>query len=170
MLLDTRTLALRKAVATDATDSTFPARPFEIERPVRDGVHTLTFAKSAGPNSILVMPYLTGDANDDFNLRILGWSICDDEKTWANVNLCEVTATAGTATGVAGGLVDASDLFADTIALVTGNEDVTIDIVSPADNTTAHFAVDTKGSQLVEFIFNDGTGSPTGMNALWRPL
>lgn len=117
-----------------------------------------------------------GTGNDDttFLARILGWRYVTDAPgtpetaIWVPVPLLELTCTLSTATGVAGGTVGSSDRFADTLAIVgtTGNDDVSIDIVSPANNTPAHVVVDLKGFQKVEVIF-DRNSSASSCNGLW---
>lgn len=78
----------------------------------------------------------------------------------------------GTTVGVAGGTIVAAERYCDTIALVgtTGNDDISIDIVSGADNLIAHVVVDLKGSMLLEATFDMTTGDPVDANALLKFL
>lgn len=117
----------------------------------------------------------TGSDDNTFLARILGWRHIVQRNTdwvketaiWIPVPLVELTCTLSTFTGVAGGLLGTTQRFADTLALVgtTGNDDVSIDIVSPANNTPAHIVVDLKGFQKCEVIF-DRNSSASSCNGL----
>lgn len=86
---------------------------------------------------------------------------------WMFTPLFEVLVTLGTQPGIAGTVVNENQFFADTIALVgtAGNDDVSVDIVSPADNTCAHIVADLKGAQKFDVIF-DRNSSAASCNGL----
>ena len=60
--------------------------------------------------------------------------------------------------------VTASQRFADTIALTQVLANVDSKVSSPANDTIGSFQVQTRGSVLIEIIFDLGTA--TGANAL----
>jgi hypothetical protein len=67
---------------------------------------------------------------------------------------------------VAGTPVVATERFVDTITLVTGNDDISVDIVSPTADEIAHVMLDCKGFMKIEITFDMTTGDPTGGNCL----
>lgn len=121
------------------------------------------------PRSVLIVPYGEGSDGDTFSMRVIGWKVLGHDpytQIWVPINLLEVQATlSSTVPGVAGRLVAATELFADTIAIVTGNANVSVDVNSPADNTVAHLLLNLKGVSKLELTFDTG-GSATSANAL----
>lgn len=128
---------------------------------------------SAVQNCIKVMLYGTDANNETVAARFYVWSLLIelgdmDTAVWIPTLLCEVTGTlSSTIVGVSGGIVNASQMFCDTLAIVgtSGNDDVSIDIVSPANDTPAHIVMDFKGGQLFEPVLEIGTGASA--NGLW---
>ena len=59
--------------------------------------------------------------------------------------MTELTCTMGAITGIVGRIIINTERFCDTIALVTGNDDVSIDIVSPTGDVGAHAVLMLKG-------------------------
>ncbi len=184
-LLGTSAQPFRRARLTNATDNGFPTRvPTKTEptgtgnnaaQATASGVHSLngSVRGGIGQNSVIIVPYGVGSDTNTFVMRVLGWRILSDQSDaalleWIPVKLAEFTCTLTSgATGATGGVLGATNLFVDTIALVgtSGNDDISIDIVSPADNTVGHVVVDLKGSQKLEIVFTTG-GSSTSCNAL----
>ena len=103
-------------------------------------------------------------ANDDFNVRITGWNLY--EGLWIPHQITVLVATIGTTTGVDGSDLEDEYLFVDGISQTSGDSDVKI--ISPEDNSIASVMFDPTGSELVQFEFDMGTGSPTLCNGLWR--
>lgn len=189
MLIETLAQRFRKARVTNATDSSLPTRVSTLTRPSGAGnaaaqttssIHDLRGDPfgSVSQNSALIVPYATASDNNTFAMRILGWRAVGnpapstpqpDQPLWVPVVLAEVTCTCtGAQPGVAGGIIGTAELFADTIALVgtTGNANVSIEIVSPADDASiAHIVVDMKGFSMLELVFGTG-GVATSCNAL----
>ena len=169
-VLGTVSMPFRKAMATNASDSAFPSKIPTGTEPSADGVITLgENAGSVVQNGVLIVPYATAGDNDTFSLRVIGWRRLGDQVgtlLWIPVVLCEIACTASATVGVAGRLVVATERFVDTITLVTGNEDISIDIVSPAAEEIAHVVTDLKGFQKVEFNFDSTAAGTTGMNCL----
>ena len=170
MFLETMSTDFRKAKATNATDTSFPSKIVTRTEPTNDGVHNLTQSEGAAQNGMVVIPYILGDDDDACAMRIIGWRrIGKNPATnlWIPAILAELTCTASTAVGIAAADVLNTERFCDTIVLVTGNDDISIDIVSPTGNVIAHAVVDLKGFQKVEFTFDATTGDPTSMNCLF---
>jgi hypothetical protein len=170
-MLLTQGANFRKAKATNATDTSFPSKVPTATEPTNDGVHDLLngVANGSVPNAAVLVPYGTGDADDVFAMRVIGWRrVGFDPLTdlWVPVVLAELTCTMSATTGVAGTPVVATEFFVDTLALVTGNDDISIDIVSPTGDEIAHAVVDLKGFQKVEITFDMTTNDPTGANCL----
>lgn len=176
---------LQKARSVNATDTSFPAKIPTNTEPTLDagtatGQATIDLLQrgqlgAAVRNAAFLMPFGTGDDDDVFAMRLYGWRRIPGNGTttrdlWVPVLLCELTCTMSTQVGVAGTPVVATERFCDTLALVTGNDDVSIDIVSPTGNVPAHAVVDVKGSAKLEFTFDMTTGSPTDANCLYALL
>lgn len=133
----------------------------------------------AGPggqvaNHIMVKPF--GGNTDDFTFNLRLWGIEEgigpvgttDTASWDATLLAEVAVTLCSAAGAAGSLVEAADLYADTLALTYG---ITADnlLFTGATNVRgAWFRSDLLGFQIVAFEFEEGTA--TLMNALYRLL
>ncbi len=184
-LLGTSAQPFRRARLTNATDNGFPTRvPTKTEptgtgnnaaQATASGVHSLngSVRGGIGQNSVIICPYGVGSNDNTFSFRVIGWRVVDDQsdlslREWIPVKLAEYSVIlSSTPAGAAGGILGATNLFADTIAIVgtSGNDDISMEIVSPADNTIAHVVVDLKGAQKLEVTFTTG-GSATSCNAL----
>jgi hypothetical protein len=188
-LLRTLSLDFRPVRATNTTDNGFPSRAMTASEPTGIGDSTSQNIASTGAaavfdlgggvvtdhNRAVFKLFGAGADNSTFSMRVIGWRRVygrtgnDPNKLlWDPTVLVEVLATlSSTPTGVAGRAVLNTDLFADTVALTgtTANDDVSIDIVSPANDTAAHFVIDLKGSAKLEATFSTG-GSATSCNAL----
>ena len=180
MLLETTAMNFRKVRSVNATDTSFPSKVPTITEPAGDAgtatgqaVVDLINGKSSAPVQNLgkFIFYGTGDENDVFAARIIGWTVIRGVQNvtkdlWIPVVLAELTCTMSATPGIALAAVLSTELFVDTLVLVTGNEDVSIDIVSPTADEIAHCVVDLKGFQKVEVTFDTTTGDPSGCNAL----
>ena len=172
MLLETLSVDFVKALATDATNTSFPSKVPTATEPSGNGVIDLggPGASAVVQNGILIVPYATAGDDDTFSVRVIGWRKLGNAPAtllWVPVVLAELACTASQAVGVAGRLVVATERFADTITLVTGNEDISIDIVSPTGNVIAHALADLKGFKKVELTFDSTAAGTTAMNALY---
>jgi hypothetical protein len=173
MLLETLSQAFAKALATDATDTSFLSRVPTGTEPTNDGVINLSKDGAVCQNGILLIPYATAGDNDTFSMRLIGWRRLGNLSgtlLWIPVVLVELACTASAAVGVAGRLVPNTQRFADTITLVTGNDDVSVDIVSPTGDVIAHVMADLKGFQKVELTFDSTAAGATAMNCLYSLL
>lgn len=158
-----------KALATSATDTSFASKIPTGTEPSGDGVHN----RGSGHNEryVMVVPYGIGNDDHTFDMRIIGWyRVASDVNSllWIPVILTQVAVTLSTAVGVAGKTIIATERFADTISLTTGNDDIDQSITSPTGNVIAHFVCDTKGAEKIEFTFDKGSG--TDCNALFKYL
>ena len=166
---------------TNTTDTSFPSRVPTRTKPsgVGDAAAQTTSAivgdngTVAGPvqNGFRLKPYGAGSNNNTMSVRVYGWAYCIDQGNantafWDPTLLVELLCTlTSSVTGPAGGVVTTTDLFADTIALTTGNDDVSVDLVSPTGDVAAHVVGDFKGFAFLEVTFSTGS-SATNCNAL----
>jgi hypothetical protein len=182
VLLETLTAGFRKARSVNQTSATFVSKVPTGTEPAGDagtatGASVFDIAPTgasggAGPNAVLVMPYAVGADNTTFSVRAIGWRLIGSDPAtllWVPTLLVELACTASAVVGVAGRAVVATERFADTITLTTGNDDVSVDIVSPTGDVAGHALVDIKGCQKLEFSFSTGS-SATSCNALFSPL
>jgi hypothetical protein len=167
----------RKARAVNQTSATFVAKIPTGTEPTGDagtatGASVIDLAAALGgesPRSVLIVPYGVGSNNNTMSIQVIGWKLIGTDPLtwlWVPVNLLEVLVTlSSTIPGVAGRQVVATELFADTIAIVTGNANVSVDVNSPADDTVASILLNLKGCQKLELSFETGS-SATSCNAL----
>lgn len=179
MLLGTRCEKFKKVRTVNATDTSFPSKVPTGTEPTGSGssasAASVINLEGDGQcqNGLIVLPYAIGDDDDVFDMRVIGWRCVGNDPLyaiWIPVVLAQVTCTISTCVGVAGKEVLNTERFADTITLVTGNANVSIDITSPTGNVAAHFVMDVKGFQKVEFTFDMTTGNPDSANALYSLL
>lgn len=177
MLVETLSTSFQKARSVNQTSATFVSKLPTATEPVGDAgtatgasVIELGQGGATSPNVLIICPYAIGSNNNTFSVRVIGWrSIGENAPTtmlWIPVVLVELACTiSGTAIGIAAKVILATEMFADTIALTYGNDDISVDIVSPAADIIAHALVDMKGSQKLELSFTTGS-SATSCNAL----
>jgi len=182
VMLMTMSDRFRRVRQTNCTDNGFPSRLIQAARPSGNGNSAAQatasavfdlgtdMAGSAAQNGLVLKPYGAGSNNNTFSLRVIGWRKIDEgdpaTSIWDPTVLCELAVTlSSTPIGLAGKVILATDLFADTIAVTYGNANVSVEAVSPANDIAAHAVVDLKGFQLVEVTFTTG-GSATNCNAL----
>ncbi len=183
MITSTLSRGWQRARKVNATDNGFPAKSLIAAQPSGNGNNAAQATASAvysitdgtqSFNGLVIKPYGAGADDATMSVRVIGWSYLIEDNVigtagWDPTVLVELACTLSTVVGVAGLLVINTDRFADTLALTYGNDDVSVDIVSPANNVAAHAVVDLKGFQLVEFTFTTGA-SATSCNALFKFL
>lgn len=139
---------------------------------VGDGVIALGNYAAEANNSVVILPYGAGSSTQTFTLKAYAWDVTIvDGSTyalWVPYLLASFTCTLSTFAGVANTTVNASQLFCGTIALVTGNANVSNEILSPTGNVNAHIVLDTKGCQFMEFRYAMVTA--TSGNALVKKM
>lgn len=173
MIVETASTGMRKALATNSTASSFAAKIPTATEPTSDGVHTMGFGDSSCRSNLLVMPYAVASDNNTFSVQVWAWEFISqgDTRLWIPRLLCQVACTVdSTLVGVAGRAIVATEMFADTLSVSIGEENVNVAKCSPADgNSAGHFMVDIQGAPKVEFVFSTGS-SATSCNAAFRPL
>lgn len=174
MKLETLKAPFARALAANATDTSFPSRVPTITQP------TLMLGDVDGDiqqNGLEILPFAIGADNETFSIRIYGWRFIGPagphaySRLWVPVVLGEFACTLCAQVGIANSPVLNTERFCDTITLVgtTANANVGVEIVSPANDTIARILVDLKGYQFWEPTFDIGTG-PTSMNCLYAGL
>lgn len=174
--IETISQFFRKARSVNQTSTSFVSKvPVNAQPAADSGSATASAAIDLAnngiitQNSVLICPYALASNNDTFSVRVIGWRRIGTEPTswlWVPVLLAEIACTCGTSVGVAGMQVLNTEAFADTITLTAGNDNVSIDRNSLADNLIAHVVVDMKGSKMLELSFSTESSSATSCNAL----
>lgn len=163
------------AMTTNSTATSFSALIPTITKPARTATRAVFDKGKLGTrdlNTLVVMPF-GGNTNDDIiNVKVVRW-IRVPRSTPASPAvdmyvaelLAEVQCTlSSTLVGLANEEVVATEFFADDITLTKG---VATIIKGTADVDTAYFMVDISGAEIVELVFDLGTGGDT-QNALVR--
>lgn len=155
-----------KALAANSTDTSFAALAPTTTMPSTGVVNMLSAGAqySGVPNNLLLAFYGTGAENTTYSARVTGWSKIDT--LWVPAPLAELACTLGTAVGVAGASVVATERFADTITQASGAASIVIS--SLADNRVGWVLIDPLGHELVQVSF-DMTGATNG-NAIYKWL
>ncbi len=181
MLLETLSGNFRKARSVNQTSNGYVSKVPTATEPIGDagtasGASIIDIGSlgsggtGAIQNAMLAVFYGVGSDTNTFSAKLIGWKPVDWDNRltglWIPVPLVVLALTLSTPPGLAGKTILNTELFADTITLTTGNDDVSVDIVSHADNTISHCLIDLKGFQKVEWSFTTG-GSATSCNALF---
>ncbi len=153
---------LQRVRATSSTDSTFPSKVPTATAPTGDGVIGDPIVQGA-PSWVQIIPFGDGADNATFDLRVIGWKV-SDLGLWVPTILAQAACILSGAVGANGFEVTASQRFADTITLTQVQANVDSKVSSPVGDLVASFQVETRGSALIEVIFDLGTA--TGANAL----
>lgn len=172
MLLETVSTDGKLVRAVNSTATSFATPVALAARPVLRGASAseLSFVSlrdgSGGrvQNAFLMFPIGVGADDTTFSFRVYGVKRVVSEpgtELYFRFILAEFACTLSASVGLAGRIPDETNRFADTITLVFGNDDVTVEIISPANNTPAHVMMDAKGVADVEFAF-DMTGATSG--------
>lgn len=187
---------LRRLRTTNATDSSFASKISTVTKPtgagvidlgVTDAVTGQTIGNGVSPGAVKLIPFGTGANDNVMLLRVIAWhrlgGAGQDGKTtiWIPHVVAGLTCTFCTQTGVVGAPLLDTEFLCDTLALEAspaGEPTITADttrmgtltIFSPANNTPAFAVVPLYGAALMEIIFDDSTGNPTGMNTLFQFL
>ena len=178
VLVDSRRAVLRKARTVNQTGS-FLSVINTITEPTGSGstatnasVIELAPRKNSAttPGSVLIFPYGIGSENNTMLMRVIAWYRLNEHVpatiVWKPVILAAYTCTLSTSVGLAGAIQLDTERDADTIAIIgtVGNANVSMEIVSPANNTPGHVAVSLKGAHKLQINFDDNS-SATSMNA-----
>jgi len=182
----TQTLAMefRRVYATNVTANAYTAR---VDLTAAEFAAKFTAATNAGkydtangyidlsigqykdstPDLLKLKFYGTNANNETGNCRIYGVSLVSSASgtSYTHVLLGDYAfVLSSTCTGVAGGVVVATEYYADTITATTDVENVTDSIISPTGDVVAHLILDVKGFRylLVEPI----VGTAADVNVL----
>jgi hypothetical protein len=163
--------------ATDLADATFPSLISTTTEPTGNGVINLTTGEGVTvPSGVGILPIGTGANNAVVTgMRVYGWKrirpvpgSSPKPALWIPILLVEVAAVLGNITGVDGTLVPSTYFFADTITIVTGNANVSNEILSPTGDVGGHLLVASKGCRKLQLQVDTGANL-TGLNALYWP-
>lgn len=165
---------LRRALAYSSTSTAFQSvvptttAPASVDSDSPSGNRAVM---ESGGSSLFIVPIGTDAADETYSIRLIAWKkLTGAEGTtplWIPIHLGDINVTLGSATGISGGLVGNSELFADTLALASGAWSA-ITLIQPAGNLPAAFIVPSKGFAHIEAVF-DSTGAAS-MNLLWGPV
>lgn len=169
----------QKVRSVNCTDTAFPTKIPTLTEPTGDAgtaggssIIDLRLGSGTTPSEIIIVPYGIGDDDDVFAMRIIGWKPIRRDFSnveWIPTKLLEITCTMCTDVGVVGGAIINTERYCDTLVGVgtSFNDDITIRIFSPADNTIARARVELEGFSKIEFTFDMTTGAPTNGNCLY---
>ncbi len=170
--IETKFTTFAKTHATDAADTSFPSKVPTLTTPSGDGVIDMGYKGSVTSNGLNLLIIGTG-ANDAVitGMRVISWrrvpgAALGLQDLWVPSILAEFAAVLGNIPGIAGTNVGSTYFFADTITLVTGNANVSNEIISPTGNVVASIVLDAKGAEKVEITFDLGANA-TGANCLY---
>lgn len=174
---------LKRALAANANSSAFTAKAAMSTGARPTGNLLYPLCDSAGeliPARLRLYAIGLGSDNDAFSFRVYGWSRIgagpDLAVGWLPALLGEYGCVVSTFVGVAASPVLDTERFADTFTIVsepTITADVTragtTELYSPANNTPGWIEIRTHGVEMLEFDFDQTTGTPT-MNLLLQQL
>lgn len=165
--IGTLTNDFQKVYTNNVTDAGFTARVDTATEPTGDGVIELAGGGKTGPNTTMLQFFAAGSDGNSGSVRVFGVAQVGLGK-WHYALLFAGTFTLSSVqTGVSGGHVGASELYADTIARTVGVENVGDSIISPADDSgSASLLVDNKGFRKLKVDLIKG--NCTSVNATAR--
>jgi hypothetical protein len=174
---------IRKALATNSTASSFASilptstDPSTSGGSAVDGYFDLPAlgmgSSEKTPEWLHIQPYLVGANNDTCAMRVYGWSpinpstgsIPNVANIWVPTLLAQIAITAG---NIAGTPIAANTFMADTLVATYGGDDV--NLISPANDVPGSLLLHLRGFHTIQFDFSKNAGTPTSMNALWKPV
>jgi len=154
---------LQRAHTANSTATSFTAPAATATKPSGAGV--LDFCSNP-PSWLKLLLFGTGNDNDTFDARLIGWSIINS--LWVPTILLQCSATLSAFVGVSGGDVTDSERFADTLSdPVSGMGSAGVDCQkhSPANDTPAFYLLDACGCTLFRLDI-DRTGATAGNGLL----
>jgi hypothetical protein len=124
---------------------------------------------SASQNGVKIAFYGTGTNGQTFNCKVYGWTpvLLQNQplqETWISILMCELQATLDSNLPGVDAVITSGMLFASQITIVTGNANVSVEVVTNSSDDVAHAMVDMKGARRMELTFKVGTA--TDANAL----
>ena len=159
----------QRALITNSTSGSFSALVAEAAPPAMSSTRSV-FSTQPNKgrqrwNTLVVLPYGGNTDNDIMNIKVAGWNQTASGRLWVPEVKCELACTMSSSLpGLAGNDIVATEFFCDTLTLTTG---VAVLYTGTADVDIAYFKVGISGFELVEILFDLGTGGDV-MNALVR--
>lgn len=165
---------IKTRTVNETTTSAFASRPATTTKPAGTGssatnqaITDISKPSFGSPKWLRLFPYGVGVKGNTFAMRVIQWQVTQDATNtplWVPSIICEFTCTIGSMTGASGATVSNTELFCDTISMVTGNANVDNIITSPANDTPASVEVLLAGGSIYEVLFKNVTS--TSANAL----
>ena len=157
--------------ANDTTAATSIANPADTQVEPTTGVILLGKGKLLTANGLKFLPFGTDTATETFLMSVFAWDYINPKAAqnsgrWTAWPLATFLCTLCTLAGSAGGEVDNTNLYCDTITEVIGNANVSNEIISPTGNMKASVILDVKGANLVQVLFARNSSSVSA-NTLW---
>jgi hypothetical protein len=174
----------QKARKVNCTLAAFPSRPDVLVDPAGDSgdatgqcVLDLRQGGIITNNQLLIEPF--GVGTGAFTMRLLGWKsilttpgagqiapVSGGIVQWHATPLGDFTCTLGTQTGIAGGVIDNTNNYCDTMTITTATTSAAAlyTLVSPANGTQAFLLTNWLAMEILEILFNKG--ATTSCNAL----
>lgn len=157
---------LRRLSSTDFTSTSFTANTPTTTKPSGDNVIDLQDVGIAWvtdhshvPDLVQIHPYGSDANNEDFAMRVFGWSDTQDSSVddiWIPSLICELNVTLG---NIAATDLGTNMFLPDTITLEKGSSDL-VKVTSPTGDLPAYVFMDISGHKLLEFDFDlDAVGS-----------
>jgi hypothetical protein len=138
-----------------------------LTKPSGTGVVVFGDGGAEASSATKLVPFGVGSNAQTFSMNCYGWSVVqappsavDTKDLWFPVLLASFSTITldSTIPGLAGTLVNASQLFANAITLVVGNSGISVEVVSPATTgEVAHIVLDMKGFKMLELRYAIGT-------------
>lgn len=162
----TKSGILTRLLTTNSTGNTAPALNARLTFP--DGAGLIQFQTSTPQSVLRVVPFGTANDNQTGTLHVYRWVIGESTAgvvTYVPILACVLTFALNARTGVADGLVLATERFADGIAQTSGRGDASgIIIVGGADEITEARIPIVAGTSMMEIVTQVGTA--TNLNCL----
>lgn len=184
MLIDTLSMPLDKALASNSSAATFATFELVAADPTL-GDSTGTYLAggefgSTAPNRVRILPFCEGNAGAAFSVRVFAWlrmnnqTNYSDRMIWLPVLLAEFACVSCNRSGPpvaypgpSRSLIKETEYFCDTITLVQGTlgKDGYITSTGPGTDLIASVMLDLQGCRRFQFDF--AQTDPVNMNALY---
>ncbi len=166
-------LVLRKALETDSTASSFTALIPTVTEPSGAGVFRLSDIQYGagcdghGPKFLQLIPFGGNANNDEFSMRVIGWSKTglSSAPVYVPQLLLELAVVLG---NISGSAIAANTFMADTLTVTYGPTDGA-SVISPANDLSANAILHIRGCEYIQFDFDMTTGGDHA-NCFWRAM
>jgi hypothetical protein len=173
----TRNEGWSKMLSANSTSAAYPSTAITTTSPVAtatSGIINLKHTESTPLviNNLMLAFYGAGSDNNTYTARVWGWQqlVSDGTPTlWIPTILAEITCQLCTFTGTGSASIASTDRLCDTYALANGfNSNVSVEVVSPANNTGGYVMIDVRGFSMVQVDFAMVTA--TNANCIYRGI